>query len=115
MWYIYFNKVSGWIQLVFPAFIKDSHAPFPFGIFVRDHAINLMDLQGSRVLGVVDAHSKTCLFMVLVQVTPAFEFLPAYPMSLMPVDFSSPDSATSQTNHSNSFQFSPATVTILPS
>ena len=46
----YRHEVSAGIQVAFPTFIDDAQISAALGILVRDHTINLVDLQGGGVL-----------------------------------------------------------------
>jgi hypothetical protein len=51
--------------------------------------------------------------MILIQITFPFDFLPAYPVGLIPVYFGSAYSSIGKTNRRDSFEFAPTTSTVL--
>jgi len=44
------SKVIGWVEIIFAALVNDAQIAVPFGLFVRQHAINLVQLKRGWIL-----------------------------------------------------------------
>jgi len=44
------DKVIGWVEIIFAALVNDAQIAVPFGLFVRQHAINLVQLKRGWIL-----------------------------------------------------------------
>ena len=114
------DEPISWVQVVFAALINDPHIAVFVRLWIRQYAVDLVQLQRSCVPLILETDNKFGLRFLgfnhscnSVEVSFPLEFLPANPVRFVPVDLGTHDARILQPDHCLALHLAPSSVSIL--